>query len=94
MTMVTLSLCTLCQQSPHSSTLIHAMFSLSHLSVPLDLLFFSLHFNSHTLSKTLSPLCNVSLLLGPVERTGATKSLVSIYFLDPDGNLLEVSNAL
>jgi catechol 2,3-dioxygenase-like lactoylglutathione lyase family enzyme len=29
-----------------------------------------------------------------VERTGATKSLVSIYFRDPDGNLLEVSNAL
>jgi catechol 2,3-dioxygenase-like lactoylglutathione lyase family enzyme len=38
--------------------------------------------------------CHVSLLLGPVERTGATKSLVSIYFRDPDGNLLEVSNAL
>ena len=38
--------------------------------------------------------CNVSLLLGPVERTGATKSLLSIYFRDPDGNLLEVSNAL
>jgi len=38
--------------------------------------------------------CNVSLLLGPVERTGATKPLVSIYFRDPDGNLLEVSNAL
>ncbi|TMD62858.1 MAG: VOC family protein [Chloroflexi bacterium] len=37
--------------------------------------------------------CNVSLLLGPVERTGATKSLVSLYFRDPDGNLLEVSNA-
>ena len=37
---------------------------------------------------------NVALLLGPVERTGATKSLVSIYFRDPDGNLLEVSNAL
>jgi catechol 2,3-dioxygenase-like lactoylglutathione lyase family enzyme len=38
--------------------------------------------------------CNVSLLLGPVERAGATKPLVSIYFRDPDGNLLEVSNAL
>jgi len=37
--------------------------------------------------------CNVSLLLGPVERAGVTKSLVSIYFRDPDGNLLEVSNA-
>lgn len=36
---------------------------------------------------------NVSILLGPVERTGATTSLVSIYFRDPDGNLLEVSNS-
>src|SRR5690348_15608100 len=36
---------------------------------------------------------NVTVLLGPVERTGATTSLVSIYFRDPDGNLLEVSNA-
>ncbi len=38
--------------------------------------------------------CNVSLLLGPVEQTGATTSLLSLYFRDPDGNLLEVSNAL
>ena len=38
--------------------------------------------------------CGVSLLLGPVEQTGATTSLVSLYFRDPDGNLLEVSNAL
>ena len=38
--------------------------------------------------------CHVSLLLGPVERTGATRPLVSVYFRDPDGNLLEVSNAL
>ena len=38
--------------------------------------------------------CHVSLLLGPVEQTGATKPLVSLYFRDPDGNLLEVSNPL
>jgi catechol 2,3-dioxygenase-like lactoylglutathione lyase family enzyme len=38
--------------------------------------------------------CHISLLLGPVERTGATQLLVSVYFRDPDGNLLEVSNAL
>jgi catechol 2,3-dioxygenase-like lactoylglutathione lyase family enzyme len=38
--------------------------------------------------------CNVFILLGPVQRTGATKSLTSIYFRDPDGNLLEVSNVL
>ena len=37
---------------------------------------------------------NVPLLLGPVKRTGATKSLMSLYFRDPDGNLLEVSNTL
>ena len=38
--------------------------------------------------------CKVSLVLGPVKRTGATKSLMSLYFRDPDGNLLEVSNVL
>ncbi len=38
--------------------------------------------------------CNVSLLLGPVKRTGATKSLISLYFRDPDGNLLEISNTV
>ncbi len=38
--------------------------------------------------------CQVPLLLGPVERTGATNRLISVYFRDPDGNLLEVSNTL
>ncbi len=37
--------------------------------------------------------CNVSVLLRPVGQAGATTSLVSLYFHDPDGNLLEVSNA-
>ena len=36
---------------------------------------------------------HVSVLLGPVERTGATAPLVSLYVRDPDGNLLEISNA-
>jgi catechol 2,3-dioxygenase-like lactoylglutathione lyase family enzyme len=36
--------------------------------------------------------CGVALLAGPVPRTGATGALISVYFRDPDGNLLEVSN--
>ena len=36
----------------------------------------------------------VEILLGPVERTGATGALVSVYFRDPDENLIEVSNSV
>ena len=36
----------------------------------------------------------IELLEGPVQRTGATGELLSIYFRDPDGNLLEVANLL
>jgi catechol 2,3-dioxygenase-like lactoylglutathione lyase family enzyme len=36
--------------------------------------------------------CGVEILEGPVSRTGATSALESIYFPDPDGNLVEVSN--
>ncbi|MCF8129943.1 MAG: VOC family protein [Deltaproteobacteria bacterium] len=36
--------------------------------------------------------CGVMLLQGPVQRTGATGPMVSVYFRDPDGNLIEVSN--
>jgi len=35
--------------------------------------------------------CNVSLVDGPVARTGATGAIESIYFRDPDQNLIEVS---
>jgi catechol 2,3-dioxygenase-like lactoylglutathione lyase family enzyme len=34
----------------------------------------------------------VEIILGPVLRTGATGTLESVYFRDPDGNLIEVSN--
>lgn len=34
----------------------------------------------------------VEVIEGPVPKTGATGPLVSIYFRDPDGNLVEISN--
>lgn len=36
----------------------------------------------------------VAVELGPVERTGATGPIVSIYLRDPDGNLIELSNRI
>ena len=36
----------------------------------------------------------VSIIDGPVERTGATGPIWSIYIRDPDGNLIEISNPL
>jgi catechol 2,3-dioxygenase-like lactoylglutathione lyase family enzyme len=34
----------------------------------------------------------VEILEGPVQRTGAMGAIRSVYFRDPDGNLIEVSN--
>ena len=34
----------------------------------------------------------IQVLEGPVPKTGAAGPLVSVYFRDPDGNLVEVSN--
>ncbi len=36
----------------------------------------------------------IDILAGPDEREGATGRLLSVYFRDPDGNLVEVSNHL
>jgi catechol 2,3-dioxygenase-like lactoylglutathione lyase family enzyme len=36
--------------------------------------------------------CNVQTIEGPVSKTGARGSLLSVYIRDPDGNLVEVSN--
>ena len=35
--------------------------------------------------------CEVQVEEGPVARTGATGPITSVYFRDPDGNLIEVS---
>ncbi|MCL4121535.1 UNVERIFIED_CONTAM: hypothetical protein GTU68_042557 [Idotea baltica] len=36
----------------------------------------------------------LTIIDGPVQRTGALGKIVSIYFRDPDGNLIELSNYL
>lgn len=36
--------------------------------------------------------CDVAIIEGPVSKTGATGPIHSVYFRDPDQNLIEVSN--
>lgn len=36
--------------------------------------------------------CGVEVIEGPVERTGAMGPMESVYFRDPDGNLIEISS--
>ena len=37
--------------------------------------------------------CGIEIVAGPDARAGATGPILSVYFYDPDGNLVEVSNA-
>ena len=39
-------------------------------------------------------MCGVEIEDGPVRRTGASGPIMSVYFRDPDQNLIEVSNYL
>ncbi len=38
--------------------------------------------------------CGVEILDGPVDKVGAQGPIRSVYFHDPDGNLVEVANVL
>ena len=38
--------------------------------------------------------CGVAVIEGPVQRTGATGPILSVYCRDPDDNLIEVANRL
>lgn len=37
---------------------------------------------------------NVQIVEGPIERTGATGPIVSVYVRDPDGNLIEIAKPI
>lgn len=38
--------------------------------------------------------CEVEIIDGPVQRDGALGPILSVYFYDPDGNLVEVCNQI
>jgi len=38
--------------------------------------------------------CEVDIIEGPDQRSGAVSAIMSVYIRDPDGNLIEVSNSI
>jgi catechol 2,3-dioxygenase-like lactoylglutathione lyase family enzyme len=66
----------------------------AHLPVPgaLDLCFIA----SVPLDDVIAHLkaCNVPIIEGPVEKTGATQKIRSVYVRDPDLNLIEISELM
>ena len=50
--------------------------------------------SDHPLKRVLERLrtADVAIETGPIERTGAAGAMESVYFRDPDGNLIEVSH--
>jgi catechol 2,3-dioxygenase-like lactoylglutathione lyase family enzyme len=66
----------------------------AHLPVPgaLDLCFIA----DRPLAQVIEQLqrCNWAIIEGPVERTGATQKIRSVYVRDPDLNLIEISEVM